>query len=286
MKKRKIAIIGDLGFDQRLIAKFMEFNGAELIIVPNKITASKNATKEERELHKEKHLVQVRDKIRNVDGIILPGNKDDINPAHYGETFIHPETQKKLNTDSNNIRFYVEKTMLLSAIERQLPIVAICAGMQLVNVVMGGTLVQNIPDNSEHIDHKHDQDLDEQMIADWEQEFESHVFTGHPASIYNKHPHHVEVETDSALGKIYKKYIADVDLNNIHEVSIHHQGCSEENLADNLKVVATSSDGLVEAVELMDYPSLFIATQYHFEYNLGNIANGIFKELIEGTKDI
>ena len=34
------------------------------------------------------------------------------------------------------------------------------------------------------------------------------------------------------------------------------------------------------AVELIDYPSLFIATQFHFEYNVGNIANGIFKALV------
>lgn len=279
MTKRKIAIIDDAGLDQRLIAKFMEFNGAELVVVSKKITASKNATTEEIELHKEKHLEQVRNIIENVDGLILPGNKDDINPAHYGETLIHPETQKKLNTDPNNIRFYVEKTMLLSAIERQLPIVAICAGMQLVNVALGGTLVQHIPDDPENIAHIHDQNFDEQIIADWEQDFENHVLTGNPQSIYAEHPHHVKISPDSTLGKIYKKYITDVDLNNIHEVSIHHQGYREENLAENLKVVATSSDGIIEAVELIDYPSLFIATQYHFEYNLGNIANGIFKEL-------
>lgn len=273
MTKRKIAIIDDTGLDQRLIAKLMGFNNAELVVVSNKINASTDRAKE-------KHLAHVRNVMQTVDGIILPGNKADINPAHYGETFIHPETQKQLNADPCNIRFYVEKTMLLSAIERQLPIVAICAGMQLVNVVMGGTLVQNIPDNSDHIDHKHGQDLDEQMIADWEQKFESHVFTDRPPSIYNEHPHHVKVSPDSTLGNIYKKCIPDVDLDNIHEVSIHHQGCHEENLADNLKVVATSSDGLVEAVELIGYPSLFIATQYHFEYNLGGIANGIFKELV------
>jgi len=286
MTKCKIAIIDGIGLDQRLIAKFMEFNRSELIVVSKKISASKNATKEEIEQHKEKHLEQVREIMQNADGLILPGNKDDINPAHYGEAFIHPETQKKLNTDPNDIRFYVEKTMLLSAIERKLPIIAICAGMQLVNVVMGGTLLQNIPDYSAHISHKHDQSLDEQIIANWEQEFESHVFTGDPPSIYSKHPHHVRVDSDSTLGKTYKKYLADVDLDNIHEVSIHHQGYRKENLADDLKVVATSSDGLVEAVELIGYPSLFIATQYHFEYNLGNIANGIFKELIKKAKTI
>lgn len=280
MTKRKIAIIDDTGLDQRLIAKFIEFNNAELVVVSKKISAPKNAGKKEIERHKEKHLEHVCDIMQNVDSLILPGNKDDINPAHYGETFIHPETQKKLNTDPNNIRFYVEKTMLLSAIDRQLPIVAICAGMQLVNVVMGGTLIQNIPDDCGHIDHKYDQDLDEQMIANWEREFESHVLTGNPPSIYNEHPHHVQINPDSTLGKIYKKYLIDINLDNIHEVSMHHQGYRKENLADNLKVVATSSDGLIEAVELIDYPSLFVATQYHFEYNLGKIANGIFKELV------
>jgi gamma-glutamyl-gamma-aminobutyrate hydrolase PuuD len=131
MTKHKIAIIDDAALYQRLIANFMEFNGAELVVVSKKITASKNAITEEIELHKKKYLAQVRDIIENVDGIVLLGNKNDINPTHYGETFIHPETQKKLNTDTNDIRFHVEKTMRFSAIERQLPIVAICWGMQL-----------------------------------------------------------------------------------------------------------------------------------------------------------
>jgi len=284
MKKCKIAIIDATGLGPRLIAKFMEFNNVELVLVSKKLTIPQNiqgmSDKEAIQKYTKKQLENTRRTMQNVDGIILPGNTNDINPAHYGETFIHPETHKKLNTDPYDIRFYVEKTMLLRAIELQLPIVAICAGMQLVNVVMGGTLVQNIPDDSDHIDHKHDQDLDEQVIANWEKEFESHVLTGNPQSIYDEHPHPVQVSKDSTLGKIYQKYNPDTDLDNIHEVSIHHQGLRTENLAENLKVVATSSDGFVEAVELLDYPSLFIATQYHFEYNLGNIANGIFKELV------
>lgn len=121
-----------------------------------------------------------------------------------------------------------------------------------MNVVMGGALIQNIPDNSEYIDHKHDQDLDEQMIADWEQEFENYVFTCPPIRIYNKHPHHVKISSDSTLGKIYKKYIIDVDLNNIHDVSIHHQRYRKENLGGELESSSIYSDELVDGVELLD----------------------------------
>jgi len=267
-----------------------ELHNIELVMIHKEITIPKDvqslSDNEAIKKYKNKHLEQVHDIMQNVDGIILPGNAHDIDPSHYGETTIHPETQKKLNTDPYDIRFDVEKTMLLSAIKRQLPIVAVCGGMQLVNVALGGTLVQNIPDDPDNIAHTHDQDLDEQVVAKWEEEFVSHVLTGNPQSIYGEYPHHVQISQDSTLGKIYKKYNPNVDLDNVHEVSIHHQGYREENLADNLKVVATSSDGLVEAVELVDYPSLFVATQYHFEYNLGNIANGIFKELMEEAKTI
>jgi putative glutamine amidotransferase len=278
MKKKKIAITYDPGMDQRLISIIAELHDIELVWIAREMSAENN--KEELfESKKISHLLYVKNAMQDVDGLVLPGNKYDINPRHYGINRMHLETRKKINLIKNDIRFDVEKTMLLCAMERKLPIVAICAGMQLVNVVLGGSLVQNVADHSDGVIHKSPIRLEKEIKYNFEHEFESDILTGKIKNIFSEQAHPVKIAKNSALGKIYKKYIPDIDLENVLELSLHHQGYFKENLASGLKVIATSSDGLVEAVELIDYPSLFIATQFHFEYNVGNIASGIFKEL-------
>ena len=73
MKKCKIAITDDTGLGQRSLIRLAEFNNIELVLIQRKITNPKD---------KNKHLEQVHDIIQNVDAVILPGNANDINPAH------------------------------------------------------------------------------------------------------------------------------------------------------------------------------------------------------------
>ena len=284
MRNKKIAITSDKGLDQRLIAILAKICNIKLIAIPREIIADEYKIFLSKDQIMEKygynHLEKVKKTMQNVDGIILPGNKYDIHPTHYGQSNIHSETQKKINHNPYDIRFEVEKEMLLTAIQRQIPIVAICGGMQLVNVVLGGSLTQHLPDNPNSIMHRPHHQIEKEIIANWEKEFKNHILTGNAENIYTKHSHNIKIKTDSTLGKIYKQYNSDIDLANIAELSIHHQGVFKKNLADSLKTTAASKDGLIEAVELIDYPSSFIATQYHFEYNVGNAAYGIFKELL------
>jgi len=284
VKSKKIAIAFDVGLDQRLITRLMSLNKAELVVIPKVMAISKDVfnpdKKEDIKTYKARHLKQVQVTMRAVDGIILAGNKYDINPAHYREKNVHPETQKLINPNPRDIRFDVEKEMFFCAIKRELPIVAICAGMQLINVVLGGTLIQHLPDILNSITHRHPRKLDKKEIENWENIFKNQISVNDAKNIYTEHPHCIDIKPNSTLGKLYKAFNPHVDLNNVRELSMHHQGCFKENLSQRLSVVATSSDGLIEAVELIDYPSLFVATQFHFEYNVGNIANGIFKALV------
>jgi len=290
-KRKKIAIISDIDIDQRLLAKLVRFHGAELIIIPKEIEVHGDmlhlSIKEIVEQYKEMHLKEVHKKIHDIDGVILSGNKYDINPKFYNEDKIHPETL--LNADPFDIRFEVEKTMFLSALERKLPIVAICGGMQLINVVLGGSLNQHLPDIENTISHKSSYDIKIEEIRSWEKKFEENFLVNNSKNIYTNKSHNIIVKADSNIGNIYLKSNflrtnEKIDLTKINEVSIHHQGCFEENLSDKLKIVATAPDGLVEAVELIEYPSLFIATQFHFEYDVGHIASKVFEELIAYEK--
>lgn len=282
MKRKKIAIISDIGIDQRLIAKLIKINGAELVVIPKEISIHQDmigfGKNEIIKRYKNDHLKMVRKIMNDVDGLILPGNKYDINPIFYNENKIHPRTH--INPNPFDIRYDVERAMFLRALKREIPILAICAGMQLVNVILGGTLNQHLPDSENGVTHKLHQKLENKVVRAWEGDFESNLLLNDSKNIYAAQAHNIAVKLDSNLGRIYKKSNPKTNLSQINELSIHHQGCFKENLSNQLKIVATSADGLVEAVELIDYPSVFIATQYHFEYNVGNIASKLFEELV------
>lgn len=75
--------------------------------------------------------------LEGLDGLLLSGGSD-VNPARYGQEPA-PETQKP-----NNERDELEIALVLKAIEKDMPILAICRGMQILNVATGGTLKQHV----------------------------------------------------------------------------------------------------------------------------------------------
>jgi putative glutamine amidotransferase len=82
-----------------------------------------------------------------LDGLILAGGAD-IDPASYGQS-PHPET---VSTVPERDAFEIALTR--GAIERDLPLLGICRGMQLINVACGGTLLQHLPDRYGHHEHR------------------------------------------------------------------------------------------------------------------------------------
>lgn len=143
-----------------------------------------------------------------VAGLVLTGG-EDIDPAEYGA---EPHA---LLGETNRRRDRWEIALLHAARARRMPTLAICRGMQLLNVAMGGTLVQDIP-------------------AQWPGALE------HETTARRARSHAIEVvpatRTEAALGA------TDLFVN-----SMHHQAI--DRLAPGLRVTARSPDGLVEAVE-------------------------------------
>ncbi len=82
-----------------------------------------------------------------LDGLILAGGAD-IDPASYGAE-PHPETH-----DTVPARDVFEVALARGAIERDLPVLGICRGMQLLNVALGGTLLQHLPEHVGHGEHR------------------------------------------------------------------------------------------------------------------------------------
>jgi putative glutamine amidotransferase len=154
--------------------------------------------------------------------LLLPGG-GDIDPEWYG-CERHPRTH---NVSHRRDRF--ELSLLEAALERDLPILAICHGMQLLNVHLGGTLEQHLADNQERLEHDRDMPRAEPV-------------------------HEIAVEPGTIL--------ADAVGSETPVNSHHHQGLW--NISDKLRKTAWAEDGVLEGVEAPDY-SWVVGVQWHPE---------------------
>jgi gamma-glutamyl-gamma-aminobutyrate hydrolase PuuD len=139
-------------------------------------------------------------------GLVLSGGAD-IDPAAYGEA-PHPETAM-----THPHRDEAELKLLEGALARELPVLAICRGMQLLNVLHGGSLHQHLPDLIGHEGHR-----------------EAH-------GVFSEHA--VRLQEGSTTGTIFGERVA--------VKSSHHQGL--ERIGEGLDVVGWAEDGSVEAIE-------------------------------------
>ena len=181
--------------------------------------------------------------INLIDGLVLTGGNFDIAPKLYGDQNTHKETKLKEN------RTLFETNILNAAIKKQIPILGICGGMQLINVILGGTLIQHIPDYMEKT-------------------------LEHETKPYDKTSHIININTNTKLAKLAKKKLQ-AKVN-----SSHHQAV--EKLGKDLIVSANASDGIIEAIEHIHYPYM-IGIQWHPEYQLSQLDQNLFKELIKNS---
>lgn len=152
--------------------------------------------------------------LTRLDGLLIPGGAD-VEPEHYGED-AHPTSGPfSKERDSAEIR------LIHGAIQGGLPILAICRGIQVLNVALGGSLIQDIPSC-----------VPGSL---------NHPQKNNP-SARTSIAHEISIEDGSILHKM-------LGVDRIGVNSLHHQ--SIKRLASSLKATARSSDGIVEAVEGM-----------------------------------
>ena len=158
-----------------------------------------------------------------VDGVVLAGG-GDLDPAHYGGA-----THATLYGIDRS-RDALELELARRVVGRQHPVLAICRGMQVLNVALGGTLIEHLP-----------AEVGEDVL--------------HRAPPREPVAHAVEIKPGSRLASITGTAKA-------APMSWHHQAI--RNLAPGLETVATAPDGTIEAVEMERHPWL-IAVQWHPE---------------------
>lgn len=156
--------------------------------------------------------------LERCDALLLPGGPD-VDPSRYGEQ-IRPDCRTEAVADLDA----VEVALLRRALALDLPVLAICRGCQLLNVVCGGTLWQ---------------DIAVQGAGDVSHDGES---AGTPRT---ETVHPVVLEPDSLVSLVLQATVVGVN-------SLHHQALRE--IGEGLRVVGRSPDGLVEAVEMPRRP--------------------------------
>jgi len=173
-----------------------------------------------------------------IDGLLLAGGAD-IDPASYGQQ-PHPET-----LDTVPARDAFEIALTRAAIERDLPVLGICRGMQLINVALGGTLLQHLPERYGHHEHRRV-----------------------PGS-FDGADHDV-VLTEGSLAAAAAGEL-------VHATkSHHHQGVAD--LGEGLIVSGISTlDDLPEAIELPER-AFVLGVQWHPEADLASRVVGSFVE--------
>ena len=175
--------------------------------------------------------------VARLDALVITGGAFDVDPALYDED-PHPLTSPR------PARTSAELALLRAALKRDIPILGICGGMQLMAVNAGGTLIQHLPPELEH-----------------EQPNPRHE-PGHAVSIV----------PDTRLAEI-------VGMPTMMVNSSHHQAVRSSGEA---RISALAPDGVIEAIELDD-PKFAIGVQWHPEFTLDPGDRRLYAALVEAA---
>jgi putative glutamine amidotransferase len=179
-----------------------------------------------------------------LDGLVVTGGAFDIDPRLYGATERHPTIGLKA------ARTAFEWAITEKALARDLPVLGICGGQQLLNVVLGGTLIQHIPDSVvDPLAHEQPNPRNE---------------AGHMVSIVEGTLLHRVVGTTSLAVN-----------------SAHHQAA--ERTGPGVMVSAAAPDGVVEAIEHRGY-RFCLGVQWHPEFFITKGDRRIFEAFVAAAR--
>jgi putative glutamine amidotransferase len=178
--------------------------------------------------------LRAQDVLAAVDGLLFTGSPSNVAPLHYGAP-ARPGTQLDTVRDATTL------PLLRAAIERGVPVLAICRGMQELNVALGGTLHQAVHEIAGRLDHREPQNLSRGVCPD--------------AEYAPAHP--IAIAPNSLLARISGLDAAVVN-------SLHHQGV--DRLAPGLVADAAAPDGLIEAVSMPGARGFLLGVQWHPEW--------------------
>jgi len=167
------------------------------------------------------------------DGVFLTGSPSNVHPGRYGEEVHDAKLPLDVARDAWTL------PLVPAAIERGVPLFAICRGFQEVNVALGGSLHQAVHEQPGHADHRDDDDA--------------------PVEVQYGLAHAIDIVVGGMLEKI-------VGSRRIEVNSLHGQGVNR--LAPGLAVEARAPDGLVEAFSFPGAKAFMLGVQWHPEWQV------------------
>lgn len=175
--------------------------------------------------------LNVDDLLDRADGVVATGSRSNVHPSHYGGTPTEEAEPYDQARDAVSLR------LIARAIERGVPLLAICRGMQELNAALGGTLhpaVHTIPGRMDHRPPEADDNAERFKLR-----------------------HIVDLDPDGELAAIMGETSFMVN-------SLHRQAMFT--LSDRLIVEATAPDGTIEAVRVRDAADFAFGVQWHPEF--------------------
>ena len=193
--------------------------------------------------------------IEACDAVLLPGSRADVDPANYHAS-PHPKTAA-----ADQARNAVDELLLEQAYAERKPVLAICYGLQSLNVYRAGTLIQDIDD----------------FLAPEKRG------VNHEAGRNLRVAHDVQLAADSRLARIVQVSPNDGALLPVN--SSHHQSANAA--GKDLRVVARCpKDDIVEALEGTESDHFVLAVQWHPERSMEDAAStAIFRALVDAARD-
>jgi putative glutamine amidotransferase len=192
----------------------------------------------------------LKEQLASLDGFVLPGSPADVEPGEYGAM------DKGKSAPPDLPRERTDRAILDHAFAEKKPVLAICYGCQLLNVYLGGTLIQDLrSETGTSLPHRK-KDVWPIALSDPQ--------------------HEVRFEPDSRLAGLAGEAQAMVN-------SSHHQ--SVEQPGRQLRVTGKARDGIVESVEWTGNGNWVIGVQWHPERMPGDpLAQRLFSELVQAAK--
>jgi putative glutamine amidotransferase len=193
----------------------------------------------------------LEDLAERMDGLMLTGSPSDVEPHHYGG----PPAPTSLSHDP--LRDATTLPLIRHALERGIPVLAVCRGIQELNVALGGSLHQRLHEVRGRLYHRGRKDLDT---------------AGRYAA-----GHGIAIRRDGPLAALLGK-------TETHVNSLHGQGI--DRLAASLVAEATAPDGTIEAVSMPEARGFVLGVQWHPEWRFWENADSqaIFKAFGEACR--
>ncbi|KQZ93934.1 glutamine amidotransferase [Mesorhizobium sp. Root157] len=182
--------------------------------------------------------------LSSVDGVMLTGSKSNVHPSLYGGD------ASEANGPYDPARDATTLPLIRKAIERGVPLLAICRGIQEMNVALGGTLATEIQEREGVLDHRAPaSDNQDERFA-----------------IRQK----LSIKPGSCLASVFGA--GDISVNSVHRQAV-------DRLGPKLQIEAVAEDGTVEAVSVKDSLAFAVGVQWHPEYwvNSDSVSQKVFK---------